>query len=136
MILVVTFFLLAMAIAPTLAAEGVEPPASVEFSGGGIAAILAFMLSLALEIVPGFTYRWDSLSEQERRMAWVIGGLVVGVALLVLDYAGALALGVPRPLWPAGVMALLQVWVAFAGAGAVTYATVSRRVSVRKEPIA
>lgn len=54
-----------------------------------VATITAF-LALLLELVPGLRKRWDALSWEQKRFAWLTGCLILGAAPWALGCLGAL----------------------------------------------
>ena len=90
----------------------------VELSGAGIAAVVAVVLSVALEFVPGFRARWEGFGYKRESLG--LAGLLTAVALVGLHYAGALELGLGAFGW-AVVWRTLEAWLAFAGAGQLAY---------------
>ncbi|OQA91885.1 MAG: hypothetical protein BWY25_03221 [Chloroflexi bacterium ADurb.Bin222] len=95
----------------------------ITLSGPGIAAIVGVLLSVALAYVPGFSAWWER--SQAKRELLGLAGLVVALALAGLHYAGALDLGLGvgdgASLGWLAVWRVIEAWLAFAGAGQLTY---------------
>ena len=67
-----------------------------------VVSVVAGVIALALEVVPGLTERWESLPAELRRFAWLLGCVLVGVAPLALGCLGGV-LGVDLSgLWIVG----------------------------------
>ena len=57
-----------------------------------IVTVVAAVLALAFDLVPGLKERWDGLGEEVKRFSWLIGCLVVGVIPWALACVGATSL--------------------------------------------
>jgi hypothetical protein len=88
-------------------------------TGEGISALLAFVLALALELVPGLKEFWENFSYKRALLAGA--GLIVAFAILGLDYAGVIDVGAPEPFVWAGLVAIMRSWLVFAGGLQLTY---------------
>lgn len=97
----------------------------IELSGPGLAAIVALLLSLALSYIPGFKYKWEECAY--KREALGLSGLLVAIGLIGLHYLGAFDLGLEVFGWPV-VWRALEAWLAFAGAGQLSYTVQQRSV--------
>lgn len=53
-----------------------------------IVATITALLALALELIPGLRKRWDALSWEQKRFAWLVGCLILGAAPWVLGCTG------------------------------------------------
>jgi hypothetical protein len=49
-----------------------------------VVSVVAAVLALALEVIPGLQKRWEALSWEAKRFAWLVGCLLVGAAPFVL----------------------------------------------------
>jgi hypothetical protein len=49
-----------------------------------VVSVVAAVLALALEVIPGLQKRWETLSWEAKRFAWLVGCLLVGAAPFVL----------------------------------------------------
>lgn len=95
----------------------------LDLSGSGIAAVVGVLLSLALAYIPGFRARWENFAWKREALGLV--GLLTAGALVGLHTAGALDLGLGAFGW-ATVWRALEAWLAFAGAGQLTYTAQAR----------
>lgn len=94
-------------------------PPQLILSGPGIAALLAFLLSLAITYIPHFAAWWEAF--KYKRTVWAIAGLVIALTIAGLDYAGAINANIPHPfIWP-GLSAVITAWLTFAGSAQLTY---------------
>lgn len=90
----------------------------ITLSGPGIAAVVGVLLSVALAYVPGFSAWWEGSAHKRELLG--LAGLAVGLGLAGLHYAGALDLGLGLFGWGA-LWRVVEAWLAFAGAGQLTY---------------
>jgi len=103
-----------------------------ELTAEYVAAAVAVVVSLLLEVVPGLAEQWNSLDETTKRLAWLAGCLVIPLAIVGAGCAG-LDLGVIAPGCDAeGVVEALKVGFAGYFAGQVAYMVVSKRVRKAK----
>jgi len=102
---------------PVLAQGGAGVP-TVELSGTVLAALLAVLVSVVLESVPGAQAWWARFGYKRESLAGA--GLVLTVALVALHYAGALDLGLGAFGWPV-VWQAAEAWLAFVGAGQLAF---------------
>jgi hypothetical protein len=49
-----------------------------------VVSVVAALLALALEIVPGLRVRWETLGWEAKRFTWLVGCLVVGAVPFLL----------------------------------------------------
>jgi len=96
---------------------------TVDLSGAGIAAVVGVLLSVALEFIPGFRGWWEAFGFKRESLGAV--GLVVAMTLVGLHYAGALDLGLGAFGWTV-IWRVLEAWLAFSGAGQLTYTAQKR----------
>lgn len=105
---------------PVGSPPGIETPLELprlELSGTGIAAIVAFLLSIALQY-GSFSTWWSGFAYKREALAGV--GLVVAWVLVGLHYLGV----VDILLGPFGwlvVRRVFEAWLTFAGAGQLMY---------------
>ena len=100
-------------------------------SGELVAAIVAVMLSMVAEYIPQFSAWWDKFAY--KRLAVVIAGLFVALAIAGLHYAGAFDAGIAGPFIWDGVRAVVNAWLAFVGAGQILYAALRNRLPRRAD---
>lgn len=100
-------------------------------SGEWIAGIVAAVVSLLLEVVPGLSEWWDGLESTWRRLGWLGGSLAVPLVVLGAGCAG-LDLGVAAPACDgAGVVEALRLGFTAYFTAQATYAIVSRPLGQR-----
>jgi len=86
-----------------------------------IAAGVAVVVSLLLEVVPGLAEWWEEVAPTWKRLGWLVGCLVLPLVVLGLGCAG-LDLGVSAPACNAdGVLIALRLGFAAYFAGQATY---------------
>jgi hypothetical protein len=69
-------------------------------------------------------YRWERYEYKRETLGLM--GLAVALALVGLHYLGALELGLGAFGWPV-IWRLVEAWLAFAGAGQLTYTMTRER---------
>lgn len=89
----------------------------LELSGTGIAAIVAFLLSIALQYT-AFSTWWNTLTYKREVLAGV--GLLVAWGLVGLHYLGVVDMRLGAFGWLV-VRRVFEAWLAFAGAGQLMY---------------
>lgn len=77
----------------------------VTFTALVVASVVGFVLSFLVENIPGFSDKWAAFKLKGLIVAG--SGLIVTVGFVLLGYAGAPIVGVPKPfiwdgLWTAG----------------------------------
>ena len=97
-----------------------------------IAAVLAGIISLALEVVPGLAEKWQTVGDTWKRLVFLVGCLLIPLALVGLGCAG-ITLGVKPPVCGKDgvVMAIRLGFVAYF-ASQVTYTVVSKAVRAKR----
>lgn len=99
-----------------------------EMTAEYIAAAVAVVVSLLLEVVPGLAEKWNTLDETYKRLAWLAGCLLIPLAIVGAGCAG-LDLGVVSPGCDVnGAVEALTVGFAAYFASQVTYSVASKRV--------
>jgi hypothetical protein len=105
--------------APILAADTAQDVPVIELSGTALGALVALVISLAVEIVPGLKARWESF--QYKRETLMALGFVLAWGMIGLHYLGAVVVsGVGAWGWPV-VWKALEAWFAFSGVGQIAY---------------
>ena len=100
-------------------------------SGEWIAGMVAVVVSLLLEVVPGLSDWWDGLEATWRRLIWLGGSLAVPLVVLGAGCAG-IDLGVTAPACDGpGVVKALEMGFAAYFAAQATYAIVSKPLGQR-----
>lgn len=89
----------------------------LDLSGTGIAAIVAFLLSVALQYT-SFSTWWNTLTYKRELLAGV--GLLVAWGLVGLHYLGFVDMRLGAFGWLV-VRRVLEAWLSFAGAGQLMY---------------
>ncbi|HUW08360.1 MAG TPA: hypothetical protein VM537_01465 [Anaerolineae bacterium] len=96
-----------------------------------VAAVVTAVISILLEVVPGLAKEWDKIDSTYKRLAWLIGCLVVPLAILGAGCLG-LDLGVTAPACDKqGAVEALRVGFAAYFTGQVTFAVVGQ--AIRKQ---
>jgi len=97
-----------------------------------IAAVMAGIISLALEVVPGLAEKWQTVGDTWKRLVFLVGCLLIPLALVGLGCAG-ITLGVKPPVCGKDgvVMAIRLGFVAYF-ASQVTYTVVSKAVRAKR----
>ena len=54
-----------------------------------IVAVVSAVLALLLEVIPGLRKRWEALTWEAKRFAWLVGCVVIGTAPFVLGCLAA-----------------------------------------------
>lgn len=127
-LLVLAFYLLSgcepvdVTISPVAAPVDGSLPAQagmpqLELSGTGIAAIVAFLLSIALQYT-AFSTWWNTLSYKREILAGA--GLLVAWGLVGLHYLGVVDMRLGAFGWLV-VRRVFEAWLTFAGAGQLMY---------------
>lgn len=57
-----------------------------------VVTVVAAVLALAFDVVPGLKERWDGLNQEVKRFSWLIGCLVVGAVPWALACLGVTSL--------------------------------------------
>ena len=91
----------------------------VTFSGLLIASIVGMVLSFLVENVPAFAKRWNDFEYKGLTVAG--SGLVVCIVLVILSYAGAPVVGIPKPFIWDGLWAAIGVYVVYLMATQTAY---------------
>jgi len=84
-----------------------------------ISSVVGFVLSFLVENIPSFAARWNAF--EFKGLAVAGSGLAVCIALVILSYAGAPVVGVPKPLVWDGLSTALGVFVAYLMATQTAY---------------
>jgi len=93
-----------------------------------IAAVLAGLISVLLEVVPGLAAKWEKIDSTYKRLAWLIGCLVIPLAVLGAGCLG-LDLGVIAPACDQqGAIEALKIGFAAYFAGQATYTVVGQAI--------
>ena len=96
-----------------------------------VAAVVTAMISILLEVVPGLAKEWDKIDSTYKRLAWLIGCLVVPLAILGAGCLG-LDLGVVAPACDKqGAVEAARIGFAAYFTGQVTFAVVGQ--AIRKQ---
>jgi len=96
-----------------------------------VAAVVTAMISILLEVVPGLAKEWDKIDSTYKRLAWLVGCLVVPLAILGAGCLG-LDLGVVAPACDKqGAVEALRVGFAAYFTGQVAFAVVGQ--AIRKQ---
>ncbi len=100
-------------------------------SGEWIAGMVAVIVSLLLEVVPGLNSWWNELEPTWRRLMWLGGSLAVPLVVLGAGCAG-ISLGVTAPACDGpGVVEAVKFGFSAYFAGQATYAIVSKPLGQR-----
>lgn len=59
-----------------------------------VSGVVATLISLALDLVPGLSEKWAGFSDETKRWGWLVGCLVVPLAVVGLCCLGPCYLGV------------------------------------------
>ncbi|HUX76117.1 MAG TPA: hypothetical protein VMY40_05690 [Anaerolineae bacterium] len=96
-----------------------------------VAAVVTAVISILLEVVPGLADKWGNIDSTYKRLAWLIGCLVVPLAILGAGCLG-LDLGVVSPACDKqGAVEAFRVGFAAYFTGQVTFAVVGQ--AIRKQ---
>jgi hypothetical protein len=96
-----------------------------------VAAVVTAVISILLEVVPGLAKEWEKIDSTYKRLAWLVGCLVVPLAILGAGCLG-LDLGVIAPACDKqGAVEALRVGFAAYFTGQVTFAVVGQ--AIRKQ---
>jgi len=116
---------------PVVAAQ-VQQEEDPELSAEIIAAVMAGIISLALEVVPGLAQKWQTVGDTWKRLVFLVGCLLIPLALVGLGCAG-ITLGVKPPACGKDgvVMAIRLGFVAYF-ASQVTYTVISKAVRAKR----
>ena len=103
---------------PVVAAQAQEE--DPELSAEIIAAVMAGIISLMLEVVPGLAEKWQTVGDTWKRLVFLVGCLLIPLALVGLGCAG-ITLGVKPPVCGKDgvVMAIRLGFVAYFASQAV-----------------
>lgn len=101
-----------------------QEPLSAEL----VAAFVAAAISVVLEVVPGLAAAWDKVSPEYKRLAWLVGCLMVPMAVLGAGCLGLDLGAVPPACDRQGVVEALKVGFAAYFAGQATFAVVGQAV--------
>lgn len=116
---------------PVVAAQA-QQEGDPELTSEIIAAVLAGIMSLALEVVPGLAERWQTVSGTWKRLVFLVGCLVIPLALVGLGCVG-ITVGVKPPACGKDgvVMAIRLGFVAYFASQAV-YAVVGKAARAKR----
>jgi len=114
--------------------ESVDDLPGLELTADGISALVAFGLAWAIEYIPGFSGFWERF--EYKRTAIAGFGLAAAFALLGLDYAGAVSIGIPKPFVWSGLISVLRAWLAFSGAAQLTYSAMAAKLPRKQVSVA
>ena len=103
---------------PVVAAQAQEE--DPELTAEIIAAVMAGIISLMLEVVPGLAEKWQTVGDTWKRLVFLVGCLLIPLALVGLGCAG-ITLGVKPPVCGKDgvVMAIRLGFVAYFASQAV-----------------
>lgn len=91
----------------------------VTFTALLISSIVGFLLSFLVENIPSFAAAWSAFKYKGLTVAG--SGLVVCIALVILSYAGAPVVGVPKPFIWDGLWTTAGVYLAYLMASQTAY---------------
>ena len=91
----------------------------VTFTALLISSIVGFILSFLVENIPAFAPAWSEF--KYKGLAVAGSGLAVCIALVILSYAGAPVVGVPRPFIWEGLWTTAGVYLAYLMASQTAY---------------
>jgi len=116
---------------PVVAAQA-QQEEDPELSAEIITAVMAGIISLALEVVPGLAQKWQTFGDTWKRLVFLVGCLLIPLALVGLGCAG-ITLGVKPPACGKDgvVMAIRLGFVAYF-ASQVTYTVISKAVRAKR----
>jgi peptidoglycan/LPS O-acetylase OafA/YrhL len=95
------------------------PDVPIAQIGTTITLVLSFLLSMALEMVPGLHAWWEKYAYKQQ--VWIGSGVLLVLAALGLNALGAINLHLPVPFWWDGFWAVLFPTLAWIAGGQTTY---------------
>jgi len=112
---------------PMVAAQA-QQEGDPELTAGIIAAVMAGIISLALEVVPGLAEKWQTVGDTWKRLVFLVGCLLIPLALVGLGCAG-ISLGARAPgCDKAGVVMAIRLGFVAYVASQLTYVVVGKPV--------
>jgi len=98
-----------------------------------VAAVVTAVISILLEVVPGLAKEWDKIDSTYKRLAWLVGCLVVPLAVLGAGCLG-LDLGVVAPACDEqGAVEALRVGFAAYFTGQATFAVIGHAIRKKRK---
>ena len=98
-----------------------------------VAAVVTAVISILLEVVPGLAKEWDKIDSTYKRLAWLVGCLVVPLAVLGAGCLG-LDLGVVAPACDKqGAVEALRVGFAAYFTGQATFAVIGHAIREKRK---
>ena len=104
----------------------------VTFTAIAISSVVGFILSFLVENVPSFSKWWNDFVYKGLAVAG--SGLLVTTAFVILGYAGAPIVGVPRPFVWDGLWTSLGVYIAYLMASQTAYQLQSGNLRRKQNP--
>ena len=108
-------------------------PAQDSLTAEVVAAVVTAVISILLEVVPGLAKEWDKIDSTYKRLAWLVGCLVVPLAVLGAGCLG-LDLGVVAPACDKqGAVEALRVGFAAYFTGQATFAVIGHAIREKRK---
>ncbi|HUW45514.1 MAG TPA: hypothetical protein VMW50_06930 [Dehalococcoidia bacterium] len=119
---------------PVVAAQA-QQEGDPELTAGIIAAVMAGIISLLLEVVPGLAKKWETVEDTWKRLVFLVGCLVIPLALVGLGCLG-LSLGVKPPVCGKdGVVMAIRLGFLAYYISQGTYAMISKALRMRRKRV-
>jgi len=98
-----------------------------------VAAVMTAIISILLEVIPGLAEEWGKIDSTYKRLAWLVGCLVVPLAILGAGCLG-LDLGVVAPACDKqGAVEAFRVGFAAYFTGQATFAVVGHAIRAKRK---
>ena len=97
-----------------------------------ISSIVGFILSYLVENIPAFSEWWNEF--KYKGVAVSVSGLIVCIVLVILSYAGAPVVGIPRPFIWDGLWTTLGVLIAYLTSTQTAYQLQSGNLRRKQNP--
>lgn len=86
-----------------------------------ISGVFGVVLSILVEVIPGFKLWWENLPTEQKRPARAIAALVIVAAIVALHFTGVYDFGFGAIVTFEAVLNIIMAWVSFVVGAEATF---------------
>jgi len=100
---------------------------------GLISGVFGIVLSILVEVVPGFKLWWENLPSEKKRPARAIAALIIVAAIVALHFTGVYDFGLGVEVTFEAVLSIVMAWISFVVGAEMTFQTFEKSFPRNRE---